>query len=215
MHGPGRLPAADRQDRVRPDVRSLRLLPKIRPEEPGAPSASLRSPHGRPSSNPSPAPRSSSGASRSAPTTRAWLSAWQSGEAPRNAVAVAFTFNNLFTMVVFGIVEDSPNSFPRSGTSSRWRSRWSASTGIGSCSSPTDTATFIATCPSTAPAAAHVFERGPGLMAIGSPKTGGGRSHPPRSAHLQRRGRRLPRILGSSAPLRGAGGQHCSGAYDF
>ncbi|MCW2784477.1 MAG: hypothetical protein JWP74_994, partial [Marmoricola sp.] len=34
---------------------------------------------------------------------------------PENAVAVAFTFNNLFTMLVFGIVEDIAKLIPSIG----------------------------------------------------------------------------------------------------
>jgi hypothetical protein len=92
---------------------------------------------------------------------------------PEDAVAVAFTFNNLFTMVVFGIVEDIATLIPSVGDL--------VEMGISLVSFywhrvvlVTDTYVYIyRDLPFHRPGKQlNVFERGPGLVTIGSPKTG-------------------------------------------
>jgi hypothetical protein len=92
---------------------------------------------------------------------------------PENAVAVAFTFNNLFTMVVFGIVEDIAQLIPSVGdliemAISLASFYWHRIVLV------TDRHVYIyRDLPFHFPGKQlHVFERGPGLVAIGSPKTG-------------------------------------------
>ena len=92
---------------------------------------------------------------------------------PENAVAVAFTFNNLFTMVVFGIVEDIAQLIPSVGdliemAISLASFYWHRVVLV------TDRHVYIyRDLPFHFPGKQlHVFERGPGLVAIGSPKTG-------------------------------------------
>ncbi|HET6165877.1 MAG TPA: hypothetical protein VFE07_03550 [Marmoricola sp.] len=89
------------------------------------------------------------------------------------AVAVAFTFNNLFTMVVFGIVEDVARLIPTIGDLiemliSLVSFYWHRVVLV------TDKHVYIYRDLPFHPAGAqlHVFERGPGLVTIGSPKTG-------------------------------------------
>lgn len=92
---------------------------------------------------------------------------------PEDAVAVTFTFNNLFTMVVFGIVEDIARLIPSVGdlvemaislVSFYWRRVVLV----------TDRYVYIyRDLPFHRPGERlRVFERGPGLLTIGSPKTG-------------------------------------------
>ena len=92
---------------------------------------------------------------------------------PEDAVAVAFTFNNLFTMVVFGIVEDIATLIPSVGDLIEM--------GISLVSFywhrvvlVTDKHVYIyRDLPFHRPGKQlNVFERGPGLVTIGSPKTG-------------------------------------------
>jgi hypothetical protein len=92
---------------------------------------------------------------------------------PEDAVAVAFTFNNLFTMVVFGIVEDIAKLIPSVGVLIEM--------GISLVSFywhrvvlVTDTHVYIyRDLPFHRPGKQlNVFERSPGLVTIGSPKTG-------------------------------------------
>src|SRR5689334_21379632 len=92
---------------------------------------------------------------------------------PEDAVAVAFTFNNLFTMVVFGIVEDIAKLIPSVGDL--------IDMGISLVSFywhrvvlVTDRYVYIyRDLPFHRPGRQlNVFERGPGLVRIGSPKTG-------------------------------------------
>ena len=92
---------------------------------------------------------------------------------PENAVAVAFTFNNLFTMVVFGIVEDIARLIPTAGdliemAISLASFYWHRVVLV------TDRHVYIyRDLPFHRPGKQlNVFERGPGLVAIGSPKTG-------------------------------------------
>src|SRR3569623_1755780 len=89
------------------------------------------------------------------------------------AVAVAITFNNLFTMVVFGIVEDVAKLIPTIGDLvemliSLVSFYWHRVVLV------TDKHVYIyRDLPFHRPGAQlHVFERGPGLVRIGSPKTG-------------------------------------------
>jgi hypothetical protein len=94
-------------------------------------------------------------------------------ELREDAVAVAFTFNNLFTMVVFGIVVDIAKFIPSVGDLIEFA--------IGLASFywhrvvlVTDRHVYIyRDLPFHRPGKQfNVFERGPGLVAIGSPKTG-------------------------------------------
>ena len=92
---------------------------------------------------------------------------------PENAVAVAFTFNNLLTMVVFGIAEDIAKLIPTVGdliemAISLASFYWHRVVLV------TDTHVYIyRDLPFHRPGKQlHVFERGPGLVTIGSPKTG-------------------------------------------
>ncbi len=92
---------------------------------------------------------------------------------PEEGVAVAFTFNNLFTMVVFSIIEDIAKLIPSIGDLIEM--------GISLISFywhrvvlVTDRHVYIyRDLPFHRPGEQlHVFERGPGLVKIGSPKTG-------------------------------------------
>lgn len=92
---------------------------------------------------------------------------------PENAVAVAFTFNNLFTMVVFGIVEDIAKLIPTVGglielAISLASFYWHRVVLV------TDRHVYIyRDLPFHRPGKQlNVFERGPGLVSIGSPKSG-------------------------------------------
>ena len=92
---------------------------------------------------------------------------------PENAVAVAFTFNNLFTMVVFGVVEDIAKLIPSVGdliemAISLVSFYWHRVVLV------TDKHVYIyRDLPFHRPGKQlHIFERGPGLVAIGSPMTG-------------------------------------------
>ncbi len=92
---------------------------------------------------------------------------------PENAVAVAFTFNNLFTMVVFGVVEDVAKLIRTAGdliamAISLASFYWHRVVLV------TDSHVYIyRDLPFHRPGKQfNVFERGPGLVAIGSPKTG-------------------------------------------
>ena len=92
---------------------------------------------------------------------------------PEDAVAVAFTFNNLFTMVVFGIIEDIARLIPSIGdlvemAISLVSFYWHRVVLV------TDRHVYIyRDLPFHRPGKQlHVFERGPGLVAIGSPKNG-------------------------------------------
>lgn len=92
---------------------------------------------------------------------------------PEDAVAIAFTFNNLFTMVVFGIVEDIAKFIPSVGdliemAISLVSFYWHRVVLV------TDSHVYIyRDLPFHRPGKQlHVFERGLGLVAIGSPKTG-------------------------------------------
>jgi hypothetical protein len=92
---------------------------------------------------------------------------------PESGVAVAFTFNNLFTMVVFGIVEDIAKLVPSFGdviemaislVSFYWHRVVLVTEGH---------VYIYRDLPLHRPGKQlNVFERGPGLVAIGSPKTG-------------------------------------------
>jgi hypothetical protein len=90
-----------------------------------------------------------------------------------DAVAVAFTFNNLFTMVAFGLVEDLAKLIPSAGdlidlAISLVSFYWHRVVLV------TDKHVYVyRDLPFHRPGKQlHVFERGPGLVAIGSPKTG-------------------------------------------
>jgi hypothetical protein len=92
---------------------------------------------------------------------------------PENAVAVAFTFNNLVTLLVFGLVEEIAGVIPSIGSLIEM--------GISLVSFywhrvvlVTDSHVYIyRDLPFHRPGKQlHVFDRGPGLVAIGSPKTG-------------------------------------------
>jgi len=92
---------------------------------------------------------------------------------PEDGVAVAFTFNNLFTMVVFGIVEDLAKLIPSFGglieiAISLVSFYWHRIVLV------TDRHVYIyRDLPFHRPGKQlSVFERGPGLVAIGSPKPG-------------------------------------------
>jgi hypothetical protein len=92
---------------------------------------------------------------------------------PEDGVAVAFTFNNLFTMVAFGIVEDLARLIPSVGdfielAISLVSFYWHRVVLV------TDSHVYIyRDLPFHRPGKQlNVFERGPGLVAIGSPKTG-------------------------------------------
>ena len=92
---------------------------------------------------------------------------------PEDAVAVAFTFNSLLTMVLFGIVEDVVKFIPTIGdlvalAISLVSFYWHRVVLV------TESHVYIyRDLPFHRPGKQlHVFERGPGLVAIGSPKTG-------------------------------------------
>ncbi|MFL6108489.1 MAG: hypothetical protein ACJ72L_16135 [Marmoricola sp.] len=92
---------------------------------------------------------------------------------PEDGVAVAFTFNNLLTMVVFSIIEDIAKVIPTLGDLiemliSLVSFYWHRVVLV------TDSHVYIyRDLPFHRPGAQlHVFERGPGLLKIGSPKTG-------------------------------------------
>jgi hypothetical protein len=92
---------------------------------------------------------------------------------PEDAVAIAFTFNKLLTMVVFGIVEDLVRFIPSIGdliglAISLASFYWHRVVLV------TDRHVYIyRDLPFHRPGKRlNVFERGPGLVAIGSPKTG-------------------------------------------
>jgi hypothetical protein len=92
---------------------------------------------------------------------------------PENGVAVAFTFNNLFTMFAFGLVEDIAKLIPSIGdliemAISLVSFYWHRVVLV------TDSHVYIyRDLPFHRPGAQlNVFERGPGLVTIGSPKTG-------------------------------------------
>lgn len=92
---------------------------------------------------------------------------------PEEGVAVAFTFNNLFTMVVFGIAEDLAKFVPSVGdlielAISLVSFYWHRIVLV------TDSHVYVyRDLPFHRPGKQlHVFERGPGLVAIGSPKSG-------------------------------------------
>lgn len=92
---------------------------------------------------------------------------------PENAVAVAFTFNNLSTMLVFGIVEDIAKLIPSVGglidmAISLASFYWHRVVLV------TDRYVYIyRDLPFHRPGKQlNVFERGPGLVTIGSTKTG-------------------------------------------
>ena len=90
-----------------------------------------------------------------------------------DGVAVAFTFNNLLTMVVFGFVEDIAKLIPTFGdliemVISLASFYWHRIVLV------TDSHVYIyRDLPFHRPGEQlHVFERGPGLVKIGSPNTG-------------------------------------------
>ena len=90
-----------------------------------------------------------------------------------DGIAVAFTFNNLFTMVTFGIMEDIAKLIPSVGdliemVISLASFYWHRVVLV------TDKHVYIyRDLPFHRPGEQlHVFERGPGLVTIGSPKTG-------------------------------------------
>lgn len=92
---------------------------------------------------------------------------------PEEGVAVAFTFNNLLTMVVFGFLEDLAGFIPSVGelielAVSLASFYWHRIVLV------TDRHVYIyRDLPFHLPGKQlSVFERGPGLVAIGSPKTG-------------------------------------------
>lgn len=92
---------------------------------------------------------------------------------PEDGVAIAFTFNNLFTMVVFGIVEEVAKLIPSVGdfvelAISLASFYWHRVVLV------TDRHVYIyRDLPFHRPGKQlGVFERGPGLVAIGSPKGG-------------------------------------------
>jgi hypothetical protein len=92
---------------------------------------------------------------------------------PEDAVAVAFTFNNHFTMVAFGIVEDIAKLIPSVGDliemgTSLVSFYWHRVVLV------TERHVYIyRDLPFHRPGEQlNVFERGPGLVTIGSPKTG-------------------------------------------
>lgn len=92
---------------------------------------------------------------------------------PEDGVAIAFTFNNLLTMVVFALVEDVARLIPSVGflldlAISLVSFYWHRIVLV------TDTHVYIyRDLPFHQPGKQlRVFERGPGLVTIGSPKTG-------------------------------------------
>jgi hypothetical protein len=92
---------------------------------------------------------------------------------PEDGVAVAFTFNNLLTMLMFSVIEDIAKLIPTLGdliemAISLISFYWHRVVLV------TDSHVYIyRDLPFHRPGAQlHAFERGPGLVKIGSPKTG-------------------------------------------
>jgi len=92
---------------------------------------------------------------------------------PEEGVAIAFTFNNLFTMVVFAIIEDIARLIPSVGDLIEFAMSlvsfyWHRVVLV------TDRHVYIyRDLPFHRPGKQlRVFERGPGLVTIGSPKSG-------------------------------------------